>query len=246
MNFAMIRNGTSKLAIGAAVLLFLLLLVPSVAFADTYSVKVDKGYLALRTAPAYNASNEIGELYTGDIVETVDTTSNSKYWKVESPKYGKTGWVNKNYLIYEGGSSSGQYTVKVDKNYLALRSAPAFMRENEIGQLYTGDKVDYISTYDGTYWWVYSYKYDRNGYVNKNYLTSGSTPAPYGDYSVKVAKNYLALRTAPAFKRENEIGQLYTNDQVDYISTYDGTYWWVYSYKYDCNGYVNKNYLVAN
>ena len=33
---------------------------------NTWTVSVAKGYLALRTAKAYDASNEIGELYTGD------------------------------------------------------------------------------------------------------------------------------------------------------------------------------------
>ena len=34
-----------------------------------WTVKVDKGYLALRTEKAYDYANEIGELYTGDEVE---------------------------------------------------------------------------------------------------------------------------------------------------------------------------------
>ena len=64
----------------------------------TYSVSVDKGYLALRTEPAYDEANEIGELYTGDVVRVKDK-SNGKYWWVYSPKYGKSGYVNKDYLV---------------------------------------------------------------------------------------------------------------------------------------------------
>ena len=68
------------------------------SFAGTmYTVSVSKGYLALRTAKAYDKSNEIGELYTGDTVEVTDT-SDSTYWYVYSPKLNKSGYVNKNYL----------------------------------------------------------------------------------------------------------------------------------------------------
>ena len=64
----------------------------------TYSVRVAKGYLALRTAPSYDEANEIGELYTGDTVQVQDT-SNGQYWWVYSPKYGRSGYVNADYLV---------------------------------------------------------------------------------------------------------------------------------------------------
>ena len=35
--------------------------------ADPYVVQVEKGYLAVRSAPAFDASNEIDKLYNGDI-----------------------------------------------------------------------------------------------------------------------------------------------------------------------------------
>ena len=41
---------------------------------DTYQVGVSKGYLALRSAMAYDSSNEIGELYSGDTVEYKENT----------------------------------------------------------------------------------------------------------------------------------------------------------------------------
>ena len=245
MNRQMVFGGTHKLAIAvSAVVLLFLLLIPSSAFAandPTYAVKVDRGYLALRTAPAYDSSNEIGELYTGDVVYVIDSRSNSQYWWVDSPKYDRRGWVNKDYLTYLDDSDKGDYTVKVDKNYLALRTAPAFERSNEIGQLYTGDTVSLLEKYNGQYWRVYSPKYDKCGYVNKDYLRSGTVY--YGDYRVRVDRNYLALRTAPAFERSNEIGQLYTGDIVTVKEKRAGSYWWVYSSKYGREGYVNKDYL---
>ena len=178
MKQLMVFDGTRKLAMGAAVLVFLLMLIPSIAFAapigSTYTVKVDTGYLALRTAPAYDYSNEIGKLYTGDKVSVQE--KGGTYWWVYSPKYDRSGYVNSNYLKSGSSSSSssssssyGDYKVKVATGYLALRTAPAYDYSNEIGKLYTGDTVT-VKEKGGTYWWVYSSKYGREGYVNSNYL----------------------------------------------------------------------------
>ena len=91
--------------------------------------------------------------------------------QVYSPKRGKNGFVNKNYLT-GGSSSSGTVTktVSVSKGYLALRSAKAYDAANEIGELYTGDTVHVTDTSDSTYWYVYSPKLGKSGYVNKDYL----------------------------------------------------------------------------
>ena len=136
---------------------------------NTKEVKVDKGYLALRSAKAYDNRNEIGQLYTGDTVEVIDS-SDSTYWYVYSSKHDKYGYVNKNYLIDTATASTITKTVKVSKGYLALRTAKAYDSRNEIGKLYTGDTVEILDSSDSTYWYVYSQKLGKNGYVNKNYL----------------------------------------------------------------------------
>ena len=234
------RRTVNAAAVWMAALLFVFLFAAQAgASGKTYTVKVDSGYLALRTAKAFDRANEIGELYTGDTVEVTDT-SDATYWWVYSPKYDKNGYVNKNYLTDSSTSYGDTWTVKVDSGYLALRTAKAFDYANEIGELYTGDTVQVRDTSDATYWWVYSSKYKREGYVNKNYLVSAGAT-----YSVKVDSGYLALRTAKAFDRANEIGELYTGDTVQVKDTSDATYWWVYSSKYNKEGYVNKNYLVG-
>ncbi len=207
--------------------------------AATYTVSVQEGYLALRTAKAYDSRNEIGELYTGDTVQVTDT-SDSTYWYVYSPKYGTSGYVNKNYLV----GTSNTWTVSVSKGYLALRTAKAYDSRNEIGELYTGDTVQVTDTSDSTYWYVYSPKHGKSGYVNRNYLVGG-TAASGQTRTVSVSSGYLALRTAKAYDASNEIGELYTGDTVQLIDTSDGTYWYVYSPKYNKNGYVNKNYLTG-
>lgn len=223
---------------------------------ESYRVNVASGYLALRTAQCYDDSNVIGELYNNDTVDVVDYSGT--YWYVYSPKYGCNGYVDSRYLVvdstsgysYTTGNSYSSYpvkTVKVEKNYLALRTAKAYDSSNEIGQLYTGDTVNVIDFGDGTYWWVYSSKLGMTGYVNRNYLVDSgssytSTPS-YITKTVRVEKNYLALRTAKAYDSSNEIGELYTGDTVSVIDSSDGTYWWVYSAKLGQYGYVNRNYL---
>lgn len=132
---------------------------------NTWTVSVNKGYLALRTAKAYDSRNEIGELYTGDTVEVTDS-SDSTYWYVYSPKHNKSGYVNKNYLV----GNTNTWTVSVSEGYLALRTAKAYDSKNEIGELYTGDTVQVIDTSDSAYWYVYSPKHGKNGFVNKDYL----------------------------------------------------------------------------
>jgi hypothetical protein len=62
------------------------------------TVQVEKNYLALRTYPEYNDSNEIARLYTGDQVEFV-RKCDSTYIYVYDPKTGQYGYTNCNYLI---------------------------------------------------------------------------------------------------------------------------------------------------
>ena len=105
----------------------------SAATVDTYTVRVEKGYLALRTAQAYDYRNEIGKLYTGDTVE-VEEYGSGDYWYVYSSKLNKYGYVNNNYLFYSGITDDTDYTVSVQNGYLALRTEKAYDYRNEIGK----------------------------------------------------------------------------------------------------------------
>ena len=204
--------------------------------ADARTVSVSSGYLALRNAKAFDSKNEVGKLYTGDIVY-VANQEDSTYWLVYAPGLGKGGFVNKDYL---SGNTSDVRTVSVSSGYLALRNAKAYDSRNEIGQLYTGDTVTVLDSSDPTYWYVYSPKYGMNGYVNKDYLSGGSAVV---SRTVKVSSGYLALRSAKAYDSRNEIGQLYTGDVVQVQDSSDPTYWFVYSAKLGKSGYVNCQYL---
>ena len=242
-------KGMRKLVLGALVAVLLALVIPTQALAKgrswrTYSVKVDSGYLALRTHPSYDSRNEIGQLYTGDVVSVLDASSDPDSWVGYSYQYSRRGWVNQHYLRYLDNTPKGNYRVKVDKGYLALRTRPKYDDSNEIGKLYTGDWVILLDRYNSKYWWVYSEKYGSIGYVNCNYLNSMSPTEDYhGQYTVRVQKGYLALRTRPAYDDSNEIGQLYTGDVVIVKDKSQGQYWWVYSPKHQRDGYVNKDYL---
>ena len=56
-----------------------------------------KGWLALRTAPCYDYSNEIGHLYNGDDVQICGRHDGDYVW-VWAPKLNKSGYVNRNFL----------------------------------------------------------------------------------------------------------------------------------------------------
>ncbi len=147
---------------------------------QTYYAKVNTGYLAIRSAKAFDSSNEIGRMYTGDSVYVVDKSTGT-YWYCYSPTAGVYGYVNSDYLVssYPGGYTTPDYsvwTVKVNTGYLALRTAPSFNSANEIGKLYTGNTV-YVYSYSyanftDTYWYVYSPSLGMWGYVNSNYIYS--------------------------------------------------------------------------
>lgn len=64
------------------------------------------GWLALRSAPCYDANNEIGHLFNGDTVEVIGDTvtayndfhGTATYIKVHSHKLHKDGYVNAAFL----------------------------------------------------------------------------------------------------------------------------------------------------
>jgi len=214
----------------------------------TYTVKVSDGYLALRTAKAYDSKNEIGALYTGETVQVQDS-SDSTYWYVYSPKLGKSGYVNRNYLVgatpstpTPAPSSDYSLTVSVSQGYLALRSQPAYDDSNEIGRLYNGDSVVIKDNSESTYWYVYSSKLGKSGYVNRKYLAGTLIGTGYKK-TVSVSTGYLALRSAKYYDTSNELGPLFSGDIVQVQDDSDATYWYVYAPSLAKYGYVNKSYL---
>jgi uncharacterized protein YgiM (DUF1202 family) len=64
---------------------------------ETKTVVVTDGYLALRSAPSYDAANEFGKLYTGD-TDRIQGDFSGSYALVYSTKYDAVGWVNAGFL----------------------------------------------------------------------------------------------------------------------------------------------------
>lgn len=72
-------------------------------------VQVETGYLALRTEAAYDASNEIGKLYSGYTVWITGNTGHAyndfngpgvtEYVWVYSKELNKSGYVNSRFLV---------------------------------------------------------------------------------------------------------------------------------------------------
>ena len=195
------------------------------ASSNTYEVSVSKGYLALRSSMTYDSSNEIGELYSGDLVEVTEYT-NGDYWYVYSPKYDCWGYVNNDYLVslysQSGGYSySTSYTVSVSKGYLALRNAKAYDSSNEIGKLYSGDTVSVSDSSDPQYWYVYAPKLNCYGYVNKDYLyysggraSTQSVSRYYGESrTVSVAPVSSAPLVISVLVNSNVVGVFLNTDE---------------------------------
>ena len=145
---------------------------PPANYLGVYYVNVQQGYLALRNAKAYDASNEIGRMYNGDYVYAL--RSDGEYWYVYSPVLGSYGYTNANYLVSLSAASSypssSTYYANVSSGYLALRNAKAYDASNEIGKIANGQKVEVIDSTTGTYWYVYVPSLDQYGYVNSEYL----------------------------------------------------------------------------
>ncbi len=231
---------------------------------EAYVVTGTTNYLAQRSEPATDASNEIAKLHNGDTVYLM--SKEGEFWYVSSAVTGYRGYVNSKYLTKAGsasdvnvqkGSGTCPYRVVGVKNYLALRTEMSNDPANEIGKIYNGELVEVLAgrSTDG-YYYVYAPTLNKNGYVNCNYLeyagdstgnksTSSSGQKNGKTYTVTGTTNYLGLRSAPEYNENNVIGKLYNGQTVEYIFTCDsGDYWYVYAPSLGMEGYVNYKYLV--
>lgn len=73
---------------------------------------------------------------------------------------------------------------------------------------------------------------------------AGGATAKGTTYYVKGVDQYLAMRTACEYKRENEICGLKNKQAVTLISKASNGYWLVYSKSKNTMGFVNSNYLT--
>ena len=133
-------------------------------------------------------------------------------------KLNKSGYVNRNYLVGGGCKHRRKqlYGQCKPRDILLFVQPRHTMISNEIGELYSGDTVQVQDSSDSTYWYVYSPKLNKSGYVNRNYLVGGGTANTGGaSYTVSVSKGYLALRTAKAYDDQATRSEnLYSGDTV--------------------------------
>lgn len=102
------RKLRNRLAVLSAVFGLTAAAIPAMGeakVADAYTVKVEKGYLALRSKPAYDASNELESLYTGDHFYVMSDYDDTYVYGYSDS--GKEGYVNKNYLVEAYNIASG-------------------------------------------------------------------------------------------------------------------------------------------
>lgn len=62
-------------------------------------------------------------------------------------------------------------TVSGTKNYLAIRTAPAYDSKNEIGKVYNGTRIQIRTDIkSGAYVWAYASSINKEGWVNASYV----------------------------------------------------------------------------
>ena len=84
-----------------------------------------------------------------------------------------------------------------------------------------------------------TYKTTQNYFDNNWTGTTANMNQSVGAWkTVKVSDGYRALRRDTTYDQSNVIGQLYSGDQVEI----QGSYVFVYSPKYGCNGWVNAGF----
>ena len=162
--------------LSAAFLLLLLLSQPVFAetkAADPYEVKVDSGYLAVRSAPSYDSSNEVDKLYTGDTFY-VTMWLDGDYWYGYSQN-NIDGYVNKNYLVEGSGFNIGsniKYTPDggdriLENDYFSLQFPASIKWDYEIVNK-TTLKIFYEpakeSGFGGTVVTIMAYDWGENTY----------------------------------------------------------------------------------
>ena len=95
------KGGSALLKWAALFVLAFVLSVPAMPVtsyaANTYTVTVARGYLALRNAKAFDSANEIGKIANGQEVDVIDFSTGT-YWYVYVPDLDAYGYVNSEYL----------------------------------------------------------------------------------------------------------------------------------------------------
>ena len=163
-------------------------------------------------------STVIGSVPGGAEVEVLGRTND---WDLIRYN-GRVGYIH-------SGNMADTYVVKQDTS---KASAPA------ASQNYTPAPQNQSSAYTGT-------QNTAQNYYDTTWSQTARNMDAYENGAWKkvyVSSGYLALRTDPSYSN-NEIGQLYTGDEVMLIGGAEGSYVRAYSPKYGTHGWVNAGFL---
>ena len=152
-------------------------------------------------------------------------------------------------VCHAATTNNTTYVVNVKDGYLALRTKPSDSGKYEFGQLYKGEKVEVIKKATNNYWIVYSYKYNKRGYVNRNYLipvrtTNNANQNAQNIKTVRVSSGFLALRNKMSNADSSIIQKLFNGAKVLVLRRQNATFWYVRDLASGKYGFVNRNYLV--
>lgn len=143
-------------------------------YTETRYSCVASGFLALRTAPCYDDSNIIYEIWTNGTQLCMTGQYSGNYGYCYCPAACCYGWVNVNYTT---GSTPApapstecvRYSC-VASGYLALRTAPCWDDSNIIYQIWAnGTKLCMTGQYSGDYGYCYCPAAGCYGWVNVKY-----------------------------------------------------------------------------
>lgn len=199
-----------------------------------------KNSIYFRSAPTEDSGNIICEIPLASPVGFIENTD-AIFAKVRYNE--QSGWVKREYLSSVQPTAEPvvidntiKYTLYVAnvKNSIYLRSTPAEISGNILGEIPLGNAVGYISEADGPF-----VKVNYNGtigYCKSEYL-SHTAPSTYssGGSTMHVVnvKHSIYLRSAPVEESGNIICEIPVGSAVTFLENANGTF-----YKISWNGQV--------
>ena len=146
-------------------------------FTETRYSCVQTGFLALRTAPCYDDSNIIYQIWHNGTELCMTGQRSGSYGYCYCPAAGCYGWVNVNYTTGSSNctvppapaTGNVRYSC-VQTGFLALRTAPCYDDRNIIYEIWrNGTQLQMTGQYSGDYGYCYCPAAGCYGWVNVKY-----------------------------------------------------------------------------
>ena len=145
--------------------------VPAGAQVEVLGLENDWNLISYNGMTGYIHAGNLGDTYTAKQAAQPVQAAQAQT-QTQAPNaaqnYFDNSWIQEaEKMDHETGAWK---KVSVASGYLALRTEPTYDSANEIGQLYTGDKVQLVGAISSSYITVYSPKYNTTGWVNAGFL----------------------------------------------------------------------------